>query len=323
MMQAVRRRILAGLGLALAGVAPAVAGPAGAVAAAADEGSFVALGDFPSAQVAPRKVVVWLPPGYGASGERYPVLYMHDGQNLFDPATAMGGQAWEVHKRLAALVETGTVRPAIIVGIASTRDRAREYGPAQAVEALPPELRALLLGDPPTPGGLPTLSEQYLRFIVEELKPAIDGRFRTNPERAGTFIMGSSMGGLISLYALARYPEVFAGAACLSTHWLLTTNFNMLSDKGDPRPVRYAAAYFDWLARKLPRAGRHKLYFDHGDATLDALYAPYQQQVDGIVRAKGYRAGVDWISQVFPGADHSETAWRERVEVPLRFLLSR
>ena len=318
MVQRGRRVILAGFGLALAGVVPL----AGAQAAG-EGGSFVSLGDFPSAQVAPRKVVVWLPPGYDPSGERYPVLYMHDGQNLFDPATAMGGQAWEVHKRLAALAATGAVRPAIIVGIASTRDRAREYGPAQAVDALAPELRAVLLGDPPTPGGQPTLSEQYLRFIVDELKPAIDARFRTSPERADTFIMGSSMGGLISLYALARYPEVFAGAACLSTHWPITTNFNMLFDKEDARPVRYAAAYFDWLARKLPRAGRHKLYFDHGDATLDALYAPYQQQVDGIVRAKGYRAGVDWISQVFPGADHSEVAWRERVEVPLRFLLSR
>lgn len=314
MVQRGRIAALAGLGLVLLGVPPL---------AAAGEGSFVSLGEVPSAQVAPRKVVVWLPPGYDPKGERYPVLYMHDGQNLFDPATAMGGQAWDVHKRMAALQASGAVRPAIIVGIASGRERAREYGPAAAVEALPPGLRAALLGDPPTLGGLPPLSEEYLRFIVDELKPAIDARFRTSPERADTFIMGSSMGGLVSLYALARYPEVFAGAACLSTHWPLTTNFNLLFDREDPRPVRYAAAYFDWLASKLPRAGRHKLYFDHGDATLDALYAPYQQQVDAIVRAKGYRAGVDWISQVFPGAAHSEPAWRERVEVALRFLLSR
>ncbi|CAN7700890.1 alpha/beta hydrolase-fold protein [Pseudoduganella sp. LjRoot289] len=314
MVQRGRIAALAGLGLAVLGI-PSLA--------AAGEGSFVSLGDFPSRQVAPRKVVVWLPPGYDPKGERHAVLYMHDGQNLFDPGTATGRQPWDVHKRLAALLEAGALRPAIIVGIASGRERAREYGPAAAVEALAPALRASLLGDPPIPGGQPTLSEEYLRFIVDELKPAVDARFRTSPERADTFIMGSSMGGLISLYALARYPEVFAGAACLSTHWPLTTNFNLLTDKDDPRPVRYAAAYFDWLARKLPRAGRHKLYFDHGDATLDALYAPYQQQVDAIVRAKGYRAGVDWISQVFPGAAHSEPAWRERVEVPLRFLLSR
>jgi pimeloyl-ACP methyl ester carboxylesterase len=314
MVQRGRVAALAGLGMALLGLVPG---------ASAGEGSFVALGDFPSTQVAPRKVVVWLPPGYDPKGERHAVLYMHDGQHLFDPATAMGGQAWEVHKRMAALLEAGVVRPAIIVGIASGRERAREYAPAAAVEALAPDLRAALLGEPPIPGGKPPLSEEYLRFLVDELKPAIDARFRTSPERADTFVMGSSMGGLASLYALARYPEVFAGAACLSTHWPLTTNFNMLFDKDDPRPVRYAAAYFDWLARKLPRAGRHKLYFDHGDATLDALYAPYQQQVDAIVRAKGYRAGVDWISQTFPGAAHSEPAWRERVEVPLRFLLSR
>eukprot|EP01034_Spumella_vulgaris_P046103 gene46103-57488_t len=211
MVQRGRLLALAGLGLALLGVSPrAAAAPVTAPAAA--EGSFVSLGDFPSAQVAPRKVMVWLPPGYDPKGERYPVLYMHDGQKLFNPATNTGGQAWEVHKRMAALAATGAVRPAIIVGIASTRDRAREYGPAQAVDALAPELRAALLGDPPVPGGLPTLSEQYLRFIVDELKPAIDARFRSSPERADTFIMGSSMGGMISLYALARYPEVFAGA---------------------------------------------------------------------------------------------------------------
>ena len=314
MVQRGRIAAVAGLGLALMGVR---------LPAWAREGSFTDLGVFPSQQVAPRKVVVWLPPGYEAGTERYPVLYMHDGQNLFDPATAMGHQAWDVHKRLAALQASGAARPAILVGIASTRDRAREYGPAAPVEALAPDLRAALLGEPPVPGGLPPLSEQYLRFLVEELKPAIDARFRTSPERADTYTMGSSMGGLIALYALVRYPDVFGGAACLSTHWPLTTNFNMLFDADDPRPVRYAAAYFDWLSRKLPRAGRHRLYFDHGDATLDALYGPYQQQVDAIVRAKGYRAGVDWISQAFPGAAHNEQAWRERVEVPLRFLLAR
>lgn len=285
------------------------------------DGTFVTLDAFPSRHVAARKVMVWLPPGYDADSRRYPVLYMHDGQNLFDPHTAMGGQAWEVHKVLASLIASGAARPAIIVGIWSNRDRAREYGPAAAVERLAPDLRAALLGDPPIPGGMPPLSDQYLRFLVEELKPAIDSRFRTQKERAGTFILGSSMGGLVSLYAAARHPEIFSGAACLSTHWPVTTNFNMLFDRDDMRPVRIASAWFDWLADALPRAGALKLYFDHGDATLDALYAPYQQQMDAILRAKGYRQGIDVITKVYPGADHSEAAWRSRVDIPLRFLL--
>lgn len=292
-----------------------------AVAAVPDpEGTFVVLDAVPSKHVARRKVVVWLPPGYDTSVERYPVLYMHDGQNLFDPKAAMGGQAWEVHKQFAPLILSGAARPAIVVGIWSTRERAREYGPARAVEALPPDLRAALLGDPPTPGGLPTLSEQYLRFMVEELKPVIDSRFRTLRDRRNTFTMGSSMGALIALYALARYPDVFGGAACLSTHWPLTSNFNMLYDRDDMRPVRIASAWFDWLARALPRAGGHQLYFDHGDTALDTLYAPYQQQMDAILRAKAYRQGLEVISKVYPGADHSEAAWRARVDIPLRFL---
>ena len=295
--------------------------PARPARAQGGDGTFVVLEAFPSKQVAPRKVVVWLPPGYDGATQRYPVLYMQDGQNLFDPKTAMGGQAWNVHATLASLIAARAARPAIIVGIWSNRDRAREYGPAAAVEALAPELRASLLGEPPVPGGLPPLSDQYLRFLVEELKPAIDSRFRTQKERSQTFIAGSSMGGVIALYAVARHPEIFGGAACLSTHWPLTTNFNMLYDKDDMRPVRIASAWFDWLGKALPRAGALKLYFDHGDATLDALYAPYQQQMDAILRAKGYRQGIDVISKAYPGADHSEAAWRSRVDIPLRFLL--
>lgn len=298
----------------------AAASPTLALAQGGD-GTLVALEAFPSRHVAPRNVIVWLPPGYDGSVRRYPVLYMHDGQHLFEPKTAMGGQAWDVHKALAALIATGAARPAIIVGIYSNRDRAREYAPAPAVERLAPDLRAALLGEPPVPGGLPPLSDQYLRFLIEELKPAIDGRFRTQKERDGTFTMGSSLGGLVSLYAAVRHPEIFRGAACLSTHWPMTTNFNMLFDKDDMRPVRIASTLFDWLGNALPRAGALKLYFDHGDATLDALYAPYQQQMDAILRAKGYRQGIDVISKAYPGADHSEAAWRSRVDIPLRFLL--
>ncbi|GAB2852130.1 alpha/beta hydrolase-fold protein [Pseudoduganella ginsengisoli] len=283
------------------------------------DGALVVLDALPSKFVASRKVVVWLPPGYDGVSRRYSVVYMHDGQNLFD--SAKGGQAWQVHQVLASLIASGATQPAILVGIWSSRDRAREYGPAAAVEKLAPELRASLLGDPPVPGGLPALSDQYLRFLVEELKPAIDSRFRTLKERAYTFTLGASMGAVIALYATVRHPEVFGGAACLSTHWPITTNFNLLRDPDDMRPVRIASAWFDWLGNALPRAGLLKLYFDHGDATLDALYGPYQQQMDGILRAKGYRQGIDLLSRVFPGADHSDAAWRSRVDLPLRFLL--
>ena len=118
--------------------------------------------------------------------------------------------------------------------------------------------------------------------------------------------MGSSMGGLISAYALTEYPQVFGRAACVSTHW----------------PAGYGAA-IDYFGKHLPDPATHRLYFDHGTATLDAAYAPYQQRMDQAMQQAGYRNGVNWVSREFPGADHSEKSWRKRVEVPLRFLLGR
>ncbi|HYD78513.1 MAG TPA: alpha/beta hydrolase-fold protein [Paucimonas sp.] len=322
MTELMRRATLLRLA-AMAAVTPfAAAVPpawAGAGRAKADsEGRFVVFDAFPSKHVAARKVVVWLPPGYDTSDGRHAVLYMHDGQNLFDPATSMANQPWAVDKHLIALQRAGKVRPTIVVGIWNTPDRAREYGPAAAVEALAPELRDVLLGT----GRADTLSDQYLRFIVEELKPFIDKTYRTRPGRDDTVVMGSSMGGLISLYALASYPDVFGGAGCLSTHWPLTSNHALLGKPpGDPRVAKIAASYIDWLRTHLPAAGKHRLYFDYGTKNVDAFYAPYQEQVDKIVAAKSYRRDADWTTRFFPGTDHNEAAWRERLDIPLRFLL--
>jgi enterochelin esterase-like enzyme len=267
--------------------------------------------------VVSRKVVVWLPPGYDQSAERHAVLYMHDGQNLFDPATSMAGQPWAVDKCLAKLMREGKIRRTLVVGVASTRDRRREYTPAEPINALPPEIRSLATDENAT-----ILSEEYLRFLVTELKPFIDANFRTLARRDDTFIVGSSRGGLVSLYALARYPEVFGAAGCLSTHWTITTDYAALFPPGDPRVQALAQAYLAWLAAHLPDAGAHRLYFDHGTLNLDSLYAPFQQQADALVEEKGYRSRVDWMTRVFPGADHIEQSWRERLHIPLQFLLA-
>ena len=118
--------------------------------------------------------------------------------------------------------------------------------------------------------------------------------------------MGSSMGGLISLYALTEYPAVFGGAACLSTHW----------------PAG-GGVMIDYLRSALPDPAGHRIYFDHGTATLDSLYPPFQRRADAVMRAAGYVEGRDWVTRVFAGAEHSERAWRVRVEQPLIFLLGR
>jgi predicted alpha/beta superfamily hydrolase len=140
--------------------------------------------------------------------------------------------------------------------------------------------------------------------MVEELKPFVDRTFRTEPGEAHTFVMGSSIGALISAYAVAEYPGVFGGAACLSTHW----------PAGDGAVIAY-------LRGHLPDPASHRFYFDHGTETLDARYAPFQAQMDEVMKAHGYRQGVNWITRVFPGADHSEASWSKRVDIPLAFLL--
>jgi enterochelin esterase-like enzyme len=277
---------------------------------------FVTHDPFPSRQVAARKIVVWLPAGYDNGTEPHAVLYMHDGQNLFDPATSMAGQPWAVDKKLGALIAVKKVKPTIVVGIFNTPLRRFEYLPAAPVATLPADLREMISDEKGQP-----LSEEYLRFIVTELKPFIDKTYRTHTGRDHTTIMGSSMGGLISLYALARYPDVFGGAGCVSTHWPLATNPKLFTPGVDPRLEVIGNSFYVWLEKNLPAAGKHHLYFDHGDKNLDALYAPFQIKVDALVKSKGYRADVDWLTRVFPGADHNEPSWRERVEIPLTFLL--
>jgi predicted alpha/beta superfamily hydrolase len=259
--------------------------------------------DFPSRHIPPRHVDVWCPPGYSSSAHvRYPVVYIHDGQNLFDPSLSYTGVDWGVDEAITRLMAEHRIPGAIVVGIWNTAERRREYMPQKPLEF--PRAKAVLARFVHENGGEP-VSDAYLRFLVEELKPFVNGAYRTLPERESTFIMGSSMGGLVSLYALCEYPEVFAGAGCLSTHW--------------PIGEDVLAAY---VKSALPIPGSHRLYFDYGTETLDSEYEPYQQRMDALIRAAGYVPGNGWTTRKFPGAEHSEAAWRERVHIPLEFLLT-
>jgi predicted alpha/beta superfamily hydrolase len=266
-------------------------------------GTVVRYADMPSANVASRNVDVWLPPGYGKDPDkRYPVLYMHDGQNLFDPATSYGNVDWAVDEVMTDLIEKGAVREAIVVGVWNTPKRRDEYMPQRPVHGKikfnVPGAEDLDAAD--------IVSDRYLAFLVKELKPFIDAAYRTLPGRADTFVMGSSMGGLISQYAMSQYPDVFGGAGCVSTHW----------------PAGNGIALDDFAAH-LPDPATHRYWFDYGTATLDALYEPYQKKADEILRKAGYVEGRNWITKKFEGAEHSEKAWRLRVDQPLVFLLGR
>ena len=280
-------------------------------------GTIVDLGLAQSKHSDPRKVVVWLPSTYRPGGPRHAVLYMHDGQNLFDKATASYGMEWQVDETLDRLIREKKVRPTIVVGIWNTPKRLREYAPSKAFAHLPPkymeQVRGLYGGDP--------LSDGYLKFIVEELKPRIDKSYRVKSDRANTAIMGSSMGALISLYAIDEYPHVFGSAGMVSTHWPLLLPANGGKSVSDEEYGAVSAAFERYLTPALPDPRTHRLYFDHGTETLDAIYARYQKRVDAVVAARGYRQGANWISRNFPGQAHNEKSWASRVEIPLRFLL--
>jgi enterochelin esterase-like enzyme len=273
--------------------------------AIAATGTLVSYQDLPSAHVAARNVDVWLPPDYASHPHRrYPVLYMHDGQNLFDPSLSYYTQTdWGVDEAMTKLIAERRVREAIVVGVWSTPLRLQEYMPRKPVTGGSLQIGVEGMGELPANS---IASDEYLAFLVRELKPFIDATYRTKRGRDDTFTMGSSMGGLISLYAVAEYPDVFGGVAAVSTHWPI----------GDGVTI-------DWLAQHLPDPRTHRFYFDHGTATLDAQYAPYQQRMDALMREHGYVEGRNFMSRVFEGAEHSERAWSKRVDIPLEFLLHR
>ena len=294
---------------------PALAGdPMGPVHVSA--GTIVDLGVLKSKYADPRRVVVWLPSGYSAHGPKYAVLYMHDGQNLFDKNTAGYGMEWQIDETLDRLIQEKKVRPTIVVGIWNTPKRLQEYVPSKAFNGLPPsyrgKIKALYGGDP--------LSDGYLKFIVRELRPMIDSRFNVKTDPGDTAIMGSSMGSLISLYAIDEYPQIFGEAGMMSTHWplVITPDNKPISDQ---EYEIVSSAFERYLAPALPDPTTHKLYFDHGSETLDANYARYQDRVDRVVRHRGYRQWINTLSLSYPGEKHNEISWASRVAVPLQFLL--
>ena len=270
---------------------------------------------FTSKFVDARNVDVWLPEGYSSS-EKYAVLYMHDGQMLFDPASTWNKQAWQVDDIAGKLIDENKIQKCIIVGIWNNdKKRHLEYFPQKVYATFSVEqknfISDVLIKRNKIDIEFNPISDRYLQFVVEELKPYIDKTYSTYKDRKHTFISGSSMGGLISLYAICEYPQVFGGAACLSTHWtgIYQNNDNPIPD-----------AIISYLKKNLPNPKNHKIYFDYGDKTLDSLYRPWQEKVDVVMKAKGFST-TTWKTQFFAGKDHSEQSWRERFFIPLEFLL--
>ncbi|MDE6268454.1 MAG: esterase family protein [Muribaculaceae bacterium] len=269
-------------------------------------------------------VDVWLPEGYGSSeAVRYPVIYAQDGQNLFDPDYTFAGVAWELDQTCDRLYASGDIdiQP-IIVGInnrGSEGLRPSDYFPEKSLEYIP-ESEMPYTHIYTTCGGA-FLGDEYARFVAEELKPMIDALYRTNPAPSRTFAMGSSMGALASLYLMCEYPETFGGAACLSTHWIGSLDLNPDYSMNDDEVC--ATAILDYLRDALPSAGSHRLYLDQGTTGWDASYLVYEAEARRIARAHGYSESEgSLLIYDAKGAGHNEWFWQQRVDRPLRFLLS-
>lgn len=280
----------------------------------AAQGNLVKINNFKSKIVKERNIEIWLPPGYSENkAESYPVLYMHDGQNVFNPETSTHNIAWEADAAAEKLINDEKAPPFIIVGIWSTDLRYYEYFPDKAAQYLSPQDKEQMedLRQQMNMKKSDFLGDEYLKFITSELKPYIDKNYRTLKGPEHTSIAGSSMGGLISMYAICEYPNVFGQAACVSTHWPI------LSDNGNMNPSDAVRKYME---EKLPNPESHRIYFDYGTATLDQYYEVHQQMVDGLMRNKGYAAEENWVTYKFEGAEHNEKSWKERMDVILQFL---
>jgi predicted alpha/beta superfamily hydrolase len=228
-----------------------------------------------------RDVQVYLPPSYADTGRHYPVVYMHDGQNLFDATTSFAGE-WHVDETLERIGPSGF--ETIVVAIPNMgADRAAEYTPFE---------------DRYRGGGR---GDAYLDFIVHTLKPGIDRQFRTRRERTHTGIMGSSLGGLISLYAFFRHPGVFGFAGVMSPAlWW-----------ADRAILDYVAGYARWGGR---------IYLDIGTAEGRAQVRNARLMVR-LLRRSAERPRRNLMYVEDRGAVHHESAWSARFERAVRFLL--
>jgi predicted alpha/beta superfamily hydrolase len=278
------------------------------------QGKIERIDSFPTKYITPRTIDIWLPTSYSKS-KKYSVLYMHDGQMLFDSTSTWNKQEWKVDEVVSKLSEENKIENIIVVAIWNIPNlRHTDLYPKKPFELLTAhqqEEAKIEAEKVKIDLTLKTInSDNYLKFIVKELKPYIDKNYSVHSDANHTAIMGSSMGGLISMYAICEYPKVFGKASCLSTHWIGLQKF-----ENNPIPE----SFFSYLEKKLPAYKNHKIYFDYGTETLDAFYLPYEHRIDEILLAKGYTSK-NYKNLKFEGENHSEASWQKRIDIPLIFM---
>jgi len=224
----------------------------------------------------PRDLIVWVPPNYEQSEARYPVLYMHDGQNIIDPKTSAFGIDWQIDETCTRLIKSDSIPSLIVVGIYNTPDRSKEYLPGAA-------------------------GVDYMKYVIEVVKPLIDRKYRTLSDREHTLVGGSSAGGLCAFMIAWEYPAIFSRALCFSPAFQM---------KNTARGVN-----FDYvqLVKESPRPALPlRIYIDNGGIGLEQLLQPGIDAMLTALEQKGLRRDHDFYWQFDPEARHSEAAWAKR-----------
>ncbi len=237
--------------------------------------------DFKPDGLKSRDIIIWLPPDYNTSDQRYPVLYAQDGQNIIDPATSSFGIDWQMDETADSLIRKKEIEPIIIVGIYNTSDRYAEYSDTDT-------------------------GHIYINSIINQLKPLIDSRYRTLPDKKNTAVIGSSMGGLISFIMMWEYPEVFSKGACLSP--------------------AFAYRNFDYTVKVREYAGARKdlrIYIDNGGIGLETELQPGVEKMIGILKDLGYpeEKALKWVFA--SDAEHNESAWAKRFPEILKYIFGK
>lgn len=270
---------------------------------------------FVSNFIIPRTVDVWLPKDYSAD-KTYAVLYMNDGQDLFDPTVDTRKPEMEIDETITRLVSEEKIKDAIVVGVYNiAKERSEDYFPQKPIDLLPVKTKdSLLQLVRAFNKTFEFNSDNYLDFLTKELKPYIDANYSTATDAQNTYIAGASMGGLISMYAVCEYPQTFGGAIGMSTHWV-----GAVPSPGNPIPP----AFFDYMRNNLPSPETHKFYFSFGTKGLDMFYTQYEDEVNDVFKERGYISNNVFRNIKTEGGNHNVPSWQERFPEAVQMMIGK